>query len=208
MVEIKQEHPTKKRNRPSSTTSEGSQSSTRDYVWRAGLMDWSEVLGLAAIKGWDERVLARTAQRCASLFGESMSFLPLHEDLAAQPPPEPVQYTPSTIPGPDISSAGRPSQPKRPLFLTGTLRCPHVGCYGHTKDFETPHRVVEHCRRVHEYDPRTNDSDNEDRLLGGVHIDGFMQPIASQRGWQERGKSRASSVKKKQETEEVVSVDD
>ncbi|KAF1913862.1 hypothetical protein BDU57DRAFT_455318 [Ampelomyces quisqualis] len=210
MVETKQKLPTKKRSRPGSTTSEGSQSSPRDYVWRAGLMDWSEVLGLAAVKGWNERVIARTAQRCATLFGENMTFIPLHEDLATQPIPEPVQYTPSAIPAFDIASAGRPSQPKRPLFRTGTLRCPHVGCYGYNKDFETPHRVVEHCKRVHEYDPRTNDSDNEDRLMGGVHIDGFLQPIASQRGWQERGKSRAKSEnkrQKRQEAEDVVTVE-
>jgi hypothetical protein len=190
--------PSKKRSRSTSTASAHSPSSTRDDKWRAGLMDWSEVLALAAVKGWDERVLARTAQRCATLFGESMSFIPLPCDLSTASIPEPVQYVPSTIPAPSILPA---KQPKRPLFRTGTLRCPHVDCYGHEKDFQTAHRVVEHVRRVHEYDPRTNDSDNEDRTFGGVHIDGYMQPIAYQRGWQERGKSRAGSEKKRQKTE-------
>jgi hypothetical protein len=188
----------KKRSRSASTASEQSPSSPRDEIWRAGLIDWSEVLALAAIKGWDERVLARTAQRCSTLFGESMSFIPLPSDLATKPIPEPVQYMPSTIPAPSILPT---TQTKRPLFRTGTLRCPHVGCYGHEKDFQTAHRVVEHVRRVHEYDPRTNDSDNEDRTFGGVHIDGYMQPIAHQRGWLERGKSRAGSEKKRQKTE-------
>jgi hypothetical protein len=188
----------KKRSRSASTASEHSLSSTRDDKWRTGLMDWSEVLALAAVKGWDERVLARTAQRCATLFGESMSFIPLPPDLATKPNPEPVQYIPSTIPAPSILPV---NPPKRPLFRTGTLRCPHVDCYGYEKDFQTAHRVVEHVKRVHEYDPRTNDSDNEDRTFGGVHIDGYMQPIAYQRGWMERGKSRAGSEKKRQKTE-------
>jgi hypothetical protein len=194
--------PSKKRSRSESTADEHSPSSTRNDKWRTGLMDWSEVLALASIKGWDERVLARTAQRCATLFGESMSFIPLSADLATKPIPEPVQYIPSTIPAPDILSTGQSSTQKRPLFRTGTLRCPHLDCYGHEKDFKSPYRVIEHCKRVHEYDPRTNDSDNEDRAFGGVHIDGYLQPIAAQRGWLERGKSRAGSEKKRQKTEQ------
>jgi hypothetical protein len=189
-----------------STTDEHSLSGTRDDKWRTGLMDWSEVIALAAVKGWDERVLARTAQRCATLFGESMSLIPLSENLATKHISEPIQYIPSTIPAPDILSTRHPSIPKRPLFRTGTLRCPHVGCWGHEKDFSMPYRVVEHCKRVHDYDPRTNDSDNEDRAFGGVHIDGYLQPIAAQRGWSERGKSRAGIEKKRQKTEQRDSV--
>jgi hypothetical protein len=200
MADIKVESFTKKRRRPSSTADERSPSATRDETSRAGLMDWSEVLGLAAVKGWDERVVARAAQRCATLFGESMSFVPLEEEHATKPVPERVQYTPSTIPPPEIMASVGFAAPKRPFFQTGTWRCPHADCYGYNKDFESPHRVVEHCRRVHGYDPRTNDSDNEDRAFGGVHIDGFLRPVVAQRGWVERGKSKAGSEKKRQKT--------
>ncbi|KAH3972418.1 hypothetical protein HBH64_130100 [Parastagonospora nodorum] len=201
MDDAKAEPLSKTRSRPGSTADERSPSATRDETGRAGLMDWSEVLGLAAVKGWDERVIARATQRCATLFGESMSFITLDENRAAMPVSEPVQYAPSTIPAPNMT-ASRPV-PKRPLFPIGTWRCPHVGCYGHEKDFESPHRVVEHCKRVHGYDPRTNDSDNEDRAVGGVHIDGFLQPIVAQRGWLERGKSRAGREKKRQKMAQV-----
>jgi hypothetical protein len=201
MDDAKAEPSSKKRSRPGSTADERSPSATRDETGRAGLMDWSEVLGLAAVKGWDERVIARATQRCATLFGESMSFIPLDENRAAMPVSEPVQYAPSTIPAPNMTAST--PVPKRPLFPIGTWRCPHVGCYGHEKDFESPHRVVEHCKRVHGYDPRTNDSDNEDRAVGGVHIDGFLQPIVAQRGWLERGKSRAGSEKKRQKMAQV-----
>jgi hypothetical protein len=133
--------------------------------------------------------------------GESMSLTMFDERLATKPTTGPVKYTPTTIPAPSIISAEH-SSPMRPLFRSGTLRCPHIDCYGHKKDFKTPYRVVQHCIRVHNYDPRTNDSDNEDRTVGGVHIDGFLQPIAAQRGWLERGKSRAGGERKKQRLEQ------
>ncbi|KAH7406070.1 hypothetical protein DE146DRAFT_650641 [Phaeosphaeria sp. MPI-PUGE-AT-0046c] len=194
----------RKRSRATSTADERSPSTTRGDSVRESLMDWSEVLGLAAAKGWNERVIARTAQRCAGLFGESMSLIPLSEDVASQPVPARVEYTPSTIPAPDISSSARPAIPKRPYFPTPSLRCPHLDCYAHEKDFEYPYRVVEHCIHVHGYDPRTNDSDNEDRLVGGVHIDGYLQRITGEKSWVQRGK-RAGSEKKRQKTEQVES---
>ncbi|KAH7079224.1 hypothetical protein BKA63DRAFT_408045 [Paraphoma chrysanthemicola] len=187
-----------------STAGRRSPSAGRDETFRAGLMDWSEVLGLAAVQGWNDRVIARTAQRCAALFGESMAFVSLNEELATKPIGSPILYTPATIPGPDMPSIHQPLPPRRPLFHTGTLRCPHIGCYGHEKDFEVPYRVVEHCMRTHGYDPRTNDSDNEDRTIGGVHIDGFLQPIAAQRGWLQRGKSVAGSERTKKKKKQRV----
>jgi hypothetical protein len=155
------------------------------------------VLGIAAAKGWDEGAIARTAQRCASLFGESMSFIPFHESLASKPVPDPVLYIPTTIPAPNPLPISQPSPPKRPFFQPGTLRCPHVDCFGHQKDFEKPHRVVEHCIRVHQYDPRTNDSDSEERTVGGVHIDGFLQPVTVKLGWLGNGRVKAEKASKK-----------
>lgn len=169
---------------------------------RAGLMDWSEVLGLAAAQGWNERAVSRAAQRCAALFGESMSLIPLEESLATKPTGWPIQYTPSTIPAPDMLFRKRATPAKRPYFRIGTLRCPHADCPRHEKDYESPHRVVQHCIREHGYDPRTNNADNEERTVGGVHIDGFLQTISRQRGWTEQGQSRAASARRQPEKEE------
>jgi N-terminal acetyltransferase B complex catalytic subunit len=126
-----------------------------------------------------------------------MSFMHFHEELAAKPATEPVLYTPSLIPAPNVISISTPTAPKRPFFQPGTLHCPHIDCYGHDKDYELPDRVVEHCIRVHEYDPRTNDSDNEERKLGGVHIDGFLQPVTAKPGWLSRGPTKAGKASKK-----------
>lgn len=207
---VKQEVPRRKRSRAGSTADERSPSIAGTDIVRESLMDWSEVLGLAAVKGWDERAIARTAQRCAALFGESMSFVPLSADIASQPVPARVEYAPSTIPAPDISSSARPSISKRPYFPAPSLRCPHPECYAHQKDFEYPYRVVEHCQHVHGYDPRTNDSDNEDKLLGGVHIDGYLQRITGEKSWVQRGKKRQKKEEqvKREVKEEVGDVED
>jgi hypothetical protein len=187
----------RKRSRSESTADEEDAPNTRDWSGRAGLMDWSEVLGIAAIKGWNERAIARTAQRCAALFGESMSFATLDESLATKPSTELTQYTPTTIPAPETGAISIPKFPKRPLFQIGTLRCPHKGCYGNEKEFALPYRVVEHCMRVHGYDPRSNDPDNEERTIGGVHIDGFLQPITAKQGWLGHGRSKTGGKKRK-----------
>jgi hypothetical protein len=166
---------------------------------QVGLMDWSEVLGVASMTGWNERAVARAAQRCAALFGEGMSFRTFDEASATQPVPEAVQYTPSTIPDFGSLSADTSSNAKRPYFDSGTLRCPHKDCWGSEQDFKIPYRTIEHVIRVHDYDPRTNDSDNEERTLGGVHIDGFLQPISLKRGWVGAGRGRSKSADKKTE---------
>ncbi|KAF1945098.1 hypothetical protein EJ02DRAFT_451930 [Clathrospora elynae] len=313
-------HERKPRGFSSNTSGASSPSTTRDRSERLGLLDWSEVLGLAAVKGWDEQAIVRTAQRCTALFGESMSFTPFREDLASKPA-EPVVYTPCVIPGPDVLPLTGPPSSKRPFFQVGTLRCPHVGCRhdgdfassdrvikhcmqfhkydprtndsdnaemtaggekrpffqvgtlrcphtgcrshdrgfassdrvikhcikfhrydprtndsenaemtadggkrpffqvgalccphtgcpGHEKDYTMPYRVVEHCIRVHKYDPRTNDSDNEERKVGGVHIDGFLQPITAKPGWLGRGRSKAEKASKKHKKGQKCSADE
>ncbi|KAF9698942.1 hypothetical protein EKO04_002874 [Ascochyta lentis] len=193
----------RKRSRSESTMDEDDVSNTRDWS-RAGLMDWSEVLGIAAVKGWNQQALARTAQRCSALFGESMSFMPFHEDLATKSSATPVLYTPSAIPAPSESANGVSRSTKRPYFQPGAIRCPHIDCYGHHKDFAMSYRVIEHCMRIHGYDPRSNDSDNEERTHGGVHIDGFLQPITAKQGWLGHGRSKAGGKKRKTEQADFV----
>jgi hypothetical protein len=104
-----------------------------------GPRDWSELLGMATITGWDTQAVERAAERCAKLFGEDMAFKTLSEDdLGAQF--EPVHIAPSF----------RSSSP--------------------TSD--------------------TIDSKPKG-MVGGVHVDGFMQPIVGRQGW--RGKDKEKS---------------
>jgi hypothetical protein len=48
-------------------------------IERLGLRDWSDVLGMAALTGWDEQVLRRASKRCADLFGDDMLFRTFYE---------------------------------------------------------------------------------------------------------------------------------
>lgn len=50
-----------------------------ERVGRWGLRDWRDVLGSAAISGFDKDVVARAAQRCADLFGQSMELHTMEE---------------------------------------------------------------------------------------------------------------------------------
>ncbi|KAK5090452.1 hypothetical protein LTR05_000624 [Lithohypha guttulata] len=44
-----------------------------------GLRDWSDVVGMAALTGWDTVTVARASERCARLFGENMLWRTFHE---------------------------------------------------------------------------------------------------------------------------------
>lgn len=195
-----------------------------------GLMDWSEVLGIASTIGWNSSAVARTAQRCATLFNERMSFRRLDEapitSTSNQAPSNPlIHYTPSTVPDYEALGIGTNSTPtaapKRPFFNPGTLRCPHADCWGSQRDFKIPYRTVEHLIRVHGYDPRKNSpGEGDDAMMdGGVHVDGFLQPITAKQGWLGKGRSRSKSVdgkkagsvvgvkRKKQKTDDIPVVD-
>ncbi|KAF2654122.1 hypothetical protein K491DRAFT_601480 [Lophiostoma macrostomum CBS 122681] len=159
------------------------------------LMDWSEVIGLASAVGWDEDVISRSAQRCASLFEEGMSFRAFNAGHAEKTVPKPVHYTSQTVHSLDGLDVQEDTARMRPYFQIGTLRCPHVGCHRHTKDCPTGYRLVEHIMRIHGYDPRMNDSDNEERTDGGVHIDGFLRPVTTKQGWLGGGRSKSTEGK-------------
>ncbi|KAF2110014.1 hypothetical protein BDV96DRAFT_584119 [Lophiotrema nucula] len=180
-----------KKRAPSKTRgSAGSdESPSRPGQTYSGLIDWSEVLGLASMTGWDEGAVARTAQRCAALFGEGMDFRCF--DTTSDDLSKPVHFRPSTISSLDSTGFGEPMSEKRPYCSKDALRCPHTNCDGHRHDFSTHYRVVQHIMRQHGYDPRENDSDNEERTYGGVHIDGFLQLIAPKKGWIGRGRSKS-----------------
>lgn len=48
---------------------------------RLGLRDWSDVLGIASMTGWNPAVVTRAAGRCAALFEEGIMFRTLEEGM-------------------------------------------------------------------------------------------------------------------------------
>jgi hypothetical protein len=61
---------------------------------RLGLRDWSDVLGIAALHGWDGAVIDAAAKRCAALFGEGMDFRVLQAEGEGEGEGEVVRYRP------------------------------------------------------------------------------------------------------------------
>lgn len=65
---------------------------------RLGLRDWSDVIGAAALAGFSHQVIAKTAKRCANLFGEGMVMRRLDEVPASRGPPfHTMEYRPEKI---------------------------------------------------------------------------------------------------------------
>ncbi|KAI4134866.1 MAG: hypothetical protein LQ347_001168 [Umbilicaria vellea] len=48
---------------------------------RLGLRDWSDVLGIASMTGWDAAATSRAAERCAALFEDGITFRTLEEGM-------------------------------------------------------------------------------------------------------------------------------
>ncbi|KAH7368502.1 hypothetical protein B0T11DRAFT_296152 [Plectosphaerella cucumerina] len=74
--------PGQKTPQPRSTSGRRDRKSRSDKGERLGrwaLRDWREVLGAAAISGFDGDIVARAAQRCADLYGEKMDLLTMEE---------------------------------------------------------------------------------------------------------------------------------
>ncbi|RMX95056.1 hypothetical protein D0867_13630 [Hortaea werneckii] len=122
-----------------------------------GLRDWSEVLGVAALTGWDQTVINRTARRCAALFGEKMAMRFMPEMPVDKVNDEVVEYLPETIPplesedseqdkevGEAVSSMDKGQQVKK-----GGWQCPYENCARHLEIYEQRWRWREHLKRTH-----------------------------------------------------------
>ncbi|KAH9822945.1 RNA polymerase I specific transcription initiation factor [Teratosphaeria destructans] len=114
-----------------------------------GLRDWSEVLGMASLTGWDQDIVDRAARRCASLFKESMTFRTMPEmgkDKLTSYIPEMVPLESDSEVDAELSSSGEPA-------LKG-LFCPYESCSRHHQIYEKLWRWREHLKRGHKLDAK------------------------------------------------------
>ncbi|KAK4972798.1 hypothetical protein LTR42_006092 [Elasticomyces elasticus] len=139
-----------------------SETSTRSRSRRAsqqprhelGQRDWSDVLGIASLAGWDQVVVDRAARRCASLFGESMDFRNMPETGVGQALDTVVEYRPNMEP--DVASdieAGTESEKSsgaQPDAMKWVY-CAYEDCPRHHEGWPIlkAWRWREHLRRVH-----------------------------------------------------------
>ncbi|GAM89466.1 hypothetical protein ANO11243_075040 [Dothideomycetidae sp. 11243] len=129
----------RRRSRSSSASASSSvshRSTSNDDTRVPYARDWSEVLGLAGLTGWDTLVVRKAMDRCSSLFKESMDLLP--SDAAPQLPL-------------DQEAHGRSSS--QPLLEDFWYLCPHADCPHQDRGYSVSQafRFREHLQRAHGY---------------------------------------------------------
>lgn len=138
--------------------------SRRSYVRRLGTRDWSEVLGLAALTGWNPAVLDRSIRRCTALFGETMSLRLMPEAPVEQISDHVDEYVPRVDVSPgmlsDVDSELSYEAPNAYEFP-----CPYEECGRCAAPFQSRWRLREHLKRKHR---QTDDGLDKSRLLSGA----------------------------------------
>lgn len=164
-----------------SSRPKSSSSSVGEKKEGLGLRDWSEVLGMASLTGWDPKVVGRAAERCSKLFGEGMAFASLDAEESLT---KLCDYKPDMVPNLE--------EEEEEEWTLDTFLCPHEDCPRHTHRFDLRRRLRWHIKDVHDWDPEVEKRPQE--MLGGVHLDGFMRQIPAQPGW--RSKDKVKSEKR------------
>ena len=123
---------------------------------RLALRDWTEVLGMASLTGWDQEVVNRASGRCAKLFGENMLFRTFHEgaedggkshfvDMSATGDEPPMDYDTRNISDPSHMRSDDDSD----RSVRSEHPCPHQACPRHTTPFKTYGILRAHLRQHH-----------------------------------------------------------
>jgi hypothetical protein len=203
---------------PSKSPKKGRYSQLQDHYHRRNLAlrDWSEVLGSAALVGFSPGVIARATQRCANLFGESMTMRTMIEGpVSAKAMDRLVEYHPGMIPdlgGFDDETYSRPSEDEMSFSASETAAIknandsfsvnrksyyyPSTTCPGNKSGFETSADLLKHLKTEHKMSKKQTEEmmfDSDDEMDGAVHVDGFLKPISGKRGWRgldTRGRKR------------------
>lgn len=112
-----------------------------------GLRDWSEVLGIAALLGWEQPVIDRAARRCAALFGEKMSMRLMVQGSRDSLQDRIVDYLPGMVSPVSVSVDTSTESP----IEENSNACPHKTCKRHLEPYEKRWRLREHLKKAHNY---------------------------------------------------------
>ncbi len=193
--------------------------------------DWSEVLGAAALVGFPPDVIARATQRCANLFGESMSMRSIVErPFSVKGSDVLTHYRPQAIPDfgdeetsessesyrhdssslSDARGTKRKAKSKRSFQLgqaplKQTCFCPIQNCPRKTRGFNGIGKLRRHLRRGHQI-PNQNIDDymlpSDEEMDGAVHVDGFLKPLKYRGGTRGRYKNVEKRTRERNDDEE------
>ena len=149
-----------------------------------GLRDWSDVLGMAALTGWNEDVVARASKRCSELLGEDMLFRSFHE---AEHEEEKSFFTERLASGQEPLEVGEAGLGRIPQIqrrdgyedededeeTAGDLGlrypCPIDSCPRHKTPFHTPGNLKQHMNHSHK---QLEGEDGKVRIIEAVVSDG------------------------------------
>ncbi|KAK5194940.1 hypothetical protein LTR99_009890 [Exophiala xenobiotica] len=110
-------------------------------VQELGLRDWSDVLGMASLTGWDSAVVERASERCATLFGQNMLFRTFHEGEAKEGNESHfTEHLALESEDTEEPSGEAPGQERI---------CPHGSCPRHTVPFHKRWKLQRHLATVH-----------------------------------------------------------
>lgn len=123
---------------------------------RLELRDWSDVLGMAALVGFDQNVISRATQRCADLFGEGMSMRTMVETPFGESKDMLESYYPEPMPKIDLKIAldYKDLQAKDNDDMSGVNTseryfCTEEGCTRTEKAFRDQTDLRRHMARIH-----------------------------------------------------------
>jgi hypothetical protein len=113
--------------------------------------DWSEILGVAALTGWNPAIIDRAAKRCSALFGERMLLKTMPETTAGTTKDKLTNYTPEMIPDLDMVSDSVEAEEESIGETEVGYKCPEDSCPQHNRVYEKRFMIRQHLRRVHKY---------------------------------------------------------
>ena len=184
------------------------------------LRDWSEVLGFAALVGFEPDVLDRAARRCATLFGEGMVMRNMAEVAFAEREgkDEVARYQSELIPdldenllelsSSDDESSSDPHSDSEPDIRPGVrtkstpskqaVFCPIENCPRRVQGFRDMAAVKRHLQRGHKIQKEELDEyilPSDEEMEGAVHVDGFLRPLKAVRA--PRGRYKQGAKKRR-----------
>ncbi|MCJ1266678.1 hypothetical protein MMC22_006563 [Lobaria immixta] len=187
--------------RQKSRSSVGQRQNQRPRRRRAncGLRDWSDVLGVASMTGWDSTIVQKAAFRCSTLFKAGIKFRRLEEngndsnEILVLPntsfsrlrstSDEMLQVNPrsSSAPVRVTDSQGLESEES-----SWKIHCPVSTCNRFSRGFSSSYALKRHLKQVHQGEAaleKLGGKESEEEMVGGVHVDGFLQPIPRAESW-------------------------
>lgn len=167
-----------------------------------GLRDWNDITGFASMTGWDSKIVQKAAFRCSTLFEEA-KFRRLEENGNDS---NEFSVLPNTS-WSDSRSTGEEMPQETQCFnsvpvratdsqgiqgeeLNWKFRCPMSTCKRFSRGFSAFFKLKRHLTEVHKVHnvdavlegPGVKIKESK-VMAGGVHLDGFLQPIPLAYSW-------------------------